>query len=95
MTSIPFLNLTPWTHDCSGCFRLERLPGGTCTHWKAPPYHGRDAFIILSPYGIEAGCGLHHRFAAVLWLLARVTKADHQAGTCEGAVEGGVFSIMP
>src|SRR6202166_1985603 len=27
-------------HDCSGCFRLERLPGGTCTHWKAPPSHG-------------------------------------------------------
>ncbi|WP_426443089.1 hypothetical protein [Bradyrhizobium genosp. P] len=25
---------------CSGCFRLERLPGGTCTHWKAPPFHG-------------------------------------------------------
>jgi hypothetical protein len=21
-------------------FRLERLPGGTCTHWKAPPCHG-------------------------------------------------------
>jgi len=20
--------------------RLERLPGGTCTHWKAPPCHG-------------------------------------------------------
>src|SRR5262249_28273719 len=27
-------------HSCSGCFRLERSPGGTCTHWKAPPYHG-------------------------------------------------------
>jgi hypothetical protein len=27
-------------HDCSGCFRLERLPGGPCTHWKAPPSHG-------------------------------------------------------
>ena len=26
--------------DCSGCFRLERLPGGTYTHWKAPPLHG-------------------------------------------------------
>ena len=26
--------------DCSGCFRLERSPGGTCTHWKAPPSHG-------------------------------------------------------
>src|SRR5271167_2015753 len=24
----------------SGCFRLERLPGGPCTHWKAPPFHG-------------------------------------------------------
>jgi hypothetical protein len=24
----------------SGSFRLERLPNGTCTHWKAPPYHG-------------------------------------------------------
>jgi hypothetical protein len=29
-----------YLHDCSGCFRLERLPGGTCTHWKAPPCHG-------------------------------------------------------
>ena len=27
-------------HDCSGCFRLERLPGGACTHWKAPPCRG-------------------------------------------------------
>ncbi|WP_271618165.1 hypothetical protein, partial [Bradyrhizobium sp. CCBAU 51745] len=25
---------------CSDCFRLERLPGGACTHWKAPPLHG-------------------------------------------------------
>jgi hypothetical protein len=24
----------------SDCFRLERLPGGACTHWKAPPFHG-------------------------------------------------------
>jgi Glyoxalase superfamily protein len=22
------------------CFRLERLPGGACTHWNAPPLHG-------------------------------------------------------
>ena len=29
-----------YLHACSGCFRLERLPGGACTHWKAPPYHG-------------------------------------------------------
>ena len=29
-----------YLHDCSGCFRLERSPGGTYTHWKAPPFHG-------------------------------------------------------
>ena len=27
-------------HSCSGCFRLERLPVGIRTHWKAPPFHG-------------------------------------------------------
>ena len=32
----PFRHL----HSCSGCFRLERLPGGTYTHWTAPPFHG-------------------------------------------------------
>src|SRR5271165_3968297 len=25
-----------YLHDCSGCFRLERLLGGARTHWKAP-----------------------------------------------------------
>ena len=29
-----------YRHDCCDCFRLERLPGGACTHWKAPPLHG-------------------------------------------------------
>jgi site-specific DNA recombinase len=29
-----------YLHDCSDCFRLERLPGGACTHWKAPPLRG-------------------------------------------------------
>src|SRR6476659_6729818 len=32
----PFRHL----HDCSGCFRLERSPGGALTHWKAPPSQG-------------------------------------------------------
>jgi hypothetical protein len=31
-------------HACSGCFRLERLPGGACTRWKAPPLHGARHF---------------------------------------------------
>src|ERR1019366_8521350 len=36
-------------HACSGCFRLERSPGGTCTHWKAPPLHGshpKQTFVL-------------------------------------------------
>src|SRR5207248_4788671 len=35
-------------HVCSGCFRLERLPGGTCTHWKAPPLHGAHPLLTFS-----------------------------------------------
>jgi len=29
-----------YLRDCSDCFRLDRLPDGICTHWKAPPLHG-------------------------------------------------------
>src|SRR2546430_11363006 len=29
-----------YLHDCSGCFRLERFLGGTCTLWESPPFHG-------------------------------------------------------
>jgi hypothetical protein len=36
-------------HDCSGCFRLERSPGGACTHWKAPPSHGAHAKADMAP----------------------------------------------
>lgn len=28
-------------HACSGCFRLERLPGGACTHWKCAAFSRR------------------------------------------------------
>ena len=28
-------------HSCSGCFRLERLPGGACTHWKSAAFARR------------------------------------------------------
>src|SRR6266853_3265884 len=40
VTRFPRLQPLRHLHSCSGCFRLERSPGGTCTHWKAPPYHG-------------------------------------------------------
>jgi ABC transporter substrate binding protein len=32
----------------SGCFRLERSPGETCTHWKAPPSHGTHPRLTLA-----------------------------------------------
>jgi hypothetical protein len=38
-----------YLHSCSGCFRLERLPGGPCTHWKAPPFHGARHFRTHAP----------------------------------------------
>jgi hypothetical protein len=40
VTGIPRLQPVRYLGGCSGCFRLERLPGGICIHWKAPPCHG-------------------------------------------------------
>src|SRR6266404_7275274 len=40
-----------YLHDCSDCFRLERLPGGACTPWKAPPLHGAHPKQTLPPDG--------------------------------------------
>jgi hypothetical protein len=67
----PFRHL----HDCSGCFRLERLPGGTRTHWKAPPFHGahpkrslgatsRDTSLALQSFGKTCEIG---RWPLVIW----------------------------
>ncbi|SOE45659.1 Methyltransferase domain-containing protein [Burkholderia sp. D7] len=30
-----------YLHDCSGCFRLERLPGGACTRWESAAFARR------------------------------------------------------
>src|SRR5262249_9452840 len=40
VTRIPKASASSFLLGCSGCFRLERSPGGPCTHWKAPPCHG-------------------------------------------------------
>src|SRR3954454_1998785 len=40
VTAIRRLQTPRLLHVCSGRFRLERSPGGACTHWKAPPCHG-------------------------------------------------------
>src|ERR1700722_16954550 len=44
-----------YLHSCSGCFRLERLPCGICTHWKAPPFHGaRQSLTLAVGYSITS-----------------------------------------
>ena len=42
-------------HARSGCFRLERLPGGPRTHWKAPPLHGAHPLRAFAPFSSEGG----------------------------------------
>jgi hypothetical protein len=46
-----------YLHDCSGCFRLERLPGGTCTHWKAPPCQGAHPERPVDRLHLSPGSG--------------------------------------
>ena len=46
-----------YLHDCSGCFRLERSPGGALTHWKAPPSHGARVKRTLLTGAFEASSG--------------------------------------
>ena len=36
-------------HACSGCFRLERSPGGPCTHWKSAALSRRTWIADLRP----------------------------------------------
>ena len=60
-----------YLHDCSDRFRLERLPGGACTHWKTPPFHGahpsRTSASISCCSG-EAGANLYPRaFRTTAW----------------------------
>jgi hypothetical protein len=45
------LQLFRYLHSCSGCFRLEHLPGGAFTHWKAPPFHGARQKRPMAPTG--------------------------------------------
>ena len=38
-----------YLHDCSGCFRLERLPGGAFTHWKSAAFSRRTPQAVVRP----------------------------------------------
>ena len=57
VTAIRGLQTLRHLHACPGCFRLERLPGGSCTHWKTPPCHGargKRSFVEAASSGFDA-----------------------------------------
>src|SRR5216683_5794078 len=51
-------------HACSGCFRLERSPGGPCTHWKSAALSRRtwlaDLWLFVTPTKGRAVCAQPH-----------------------------------
>src|SRR5262245_24508189 len=47
VTAIRRLQTLRLLHVCSGRFRLERSPGGACTHWKSPALSRRTWSAVL------------------------------------------------
>src|SRR3974377_1913434 len=55
------LQLFRHLHSCAGWFRLERVAGGGCTHWKAPPSHGAHPERTSQPPLSWLGNTIHFR----------------------------------
>ena len=68
----PFRHL----HDCSGCFRLERSPGGACTHWKAPPCHGAHAIADIEDLLYKRAVSARKRSSLRCWCARRSPKSN-------------------
>src|SRR5262245_26714933 len=47
VTAIRGLQTFRHLHACPGCFRLERSPGGPCTHWKSAALSRRTWKTVL------------------------------------------------
>jgi hypothetical protein len=41
------LQLFRYLHSCSGCFRLEHLPGGVLTHWESAAFSRRTPIPVI------------------------------------------------
>src|SRR3982074_551875 len=66
----------------------ERLPGGACTHWKAPPLHGarqiRSFGSVDRLTGLTSLAGLQSQFqyvAKVPQSDLRADSPDHRVGS--------------
>src|SRR6516165_4596978 len=57
VTAIRGLQTFRRLHACSGCFRLERSPGGACTRWISAAFSRRTCRAVLRRYVSGArGC---------------------------------------
>ncbi len=68
-----------YLHDCSDCFRPERLPDGIYTHWNTPPYHGAYPTRTLT---MPDGVSVRRRLGSTKGVLAIIveyksTSPDH------------------
>jgi hypothetical protein len=48
-------------HACSGCFRLERSPGGACTRWKSAALSRRTWKAVLPDHARRAAVSAYRR----------------------------------
>ena len=46
-TAIRRLQTLRHLHACSGCFRLERVPGGACTRWRSAAFSRRTWRAVI------------------------------------------------
>src|SRR5690242_7556400 len=53
VTAIRGLQTFRHLHACPGCFRLERSPGGPCTHWKSAALSRRTWFADIELFGLS------------------------------------------
>ena len=92
-TRYPKASATSLPHDCSGSFRLERLPGGTCTHWKAPPSQGARHVRTFEKATVELSSFLirrHSRYLKVslIQLPPMLNRLEPGRPQCIGSVGG-------
>ena len=79
-----------YLHDCSGCFRLERLPGGACTHWKAPPWHGAHVKQTLRIARVDVAMGGKRASRSRLGKARSPRNSRHSIGSAKKASPPGV-----
>jgi TolB-like protein len=86
----PFRHL----HDCSGCFRLERSPGGLRTHWKAPPSHGARKERSFADGVIFVAAGSWHFLGANRTASVATTALTPVAANTGSPAEAAHLSIV-